>query len=267
MAATTQEDLLQALLDRWEEYFVKGEPASFGTAEFAAINHYYAEFRSIAERAQRSLQGWGKDAPSATRRPVGEAAVATACCELIRLKQPLMALCFWMPYRTYCRPRELVTAKVKALLRPTAALGAPHLTVVLGAWEDGKPAKTGAWDDSVPFDEDAWLSPYLDALVTGRNGDGPLFPFTLLQYEQDVSKASKNGGMEQEGMELGIVPYTARHSDATNDLVLERRYGKPGILRASMLKLPAETRQHLEACARNLKEVFAGTCAPPVLAK
>lgn len=276
--ADTNEDLTQLMLDKWDDDYIKGMTVDDGKKDLAALEHHIPELTSMVERLRRSLKGWGKKAPGGTRDPISEASVATLCNEAILQDEALKALCFWLQYRTYLRPGEILGLFVRDLLAPNPRLGSHFWDVVTGALEGGKPTKTGQWDISVPLDmKDEWLDDYLRALIDGRDPNEPLWNFNLMEYELCIKKAAVSSGQEA----LNIVPYTLRHSGATVDLAMRRRteidvmrrgrwqsqtslarYGKPGVLHKSLSKLSPEVQNHLAACEKNLKAIFAGKMAP-----
>lgn len=280
--AKTNEDLVFALLERWEQRFMDGFPASSCTKEYAAVCHYVPELKNLNERMERCMQGWGKSFPGGTRYPFSEGVAATLAVGLIGIGKPLMVLCCWLQYKCHLRPGEAVNLRIKDLMAPLPLLGAPHWTVGLGDLADGKPTKSGEFDASVAVDSDPWLSPYLHELTTGRQPTEKVFPFTLLEYEQSISKVVEKYELEP----LGVVPYSLRHSGITNDIVLRRRtedeavrrarwktrsslrrYGKPGVLQRQMAKLKPAVRDVVVECEKKLQLVFQGVVAAPVLQK
>ena len=107
---------------------------------------------------------------------------------LLAWNEIAMAICIWVGFHGYLRPREMSSLLRHQLLPPTTAAGpiSRVWSLSLHPCEDFRPSKIGYYDECVLLDDLAgttWMQQYLTVL-RARVGQDPLWPFKHVQLVQ-----------------------------------------------------------------------------------
>lgn len=184
---------LDPLICRYFETVVSeaGAP-SIGSKLLAALLHILPERgRHIHlgfPLAHRALQGWQNGMPPKTRPPLPFAMLILIVTQLLAWNEIAMAICIWVGFHGYLRPREMSSLLRHQPLPPTTAAGpiSRVWSLNLHPCEDLRPSKIGYYDECVLLDDLAsttWMQQYL-TLLRARGGQVPLWPFKHVQLVQ-----------------------------------------------------------------------------------
>lgn len=284
-AACKRMSMGPAHLDRvlnsyFNHLFLQGFPGHRGDKIMAAVMHRHPEFGRQGSlklpHAWRSLKGWRRLAPGASRLAYPLAVWAAICCEMRRKDQLQMALFTMIGLSSYSRPGELLRCRVCDLVRPSPTI-TEHWALLLNPEEKPERSKVGEFDDSVLLDSHylkPWAAPLMRQL-TNRHKEQPLWSFDYGHYSQVFQQIT-------ESMNLDMTPYQMRHSGPSIDRsrnvrslveVQKRgrwkshksvaRYEKSARLAANFQALPSRLQHHCLAAERQLEAVMLGMVQPP----
>ena len=167
-------------------------------------------------RAVKSLKGWSRLAPGATRQPLPWEVCAAIASVLLTSDGLEPALAWLLMVDCYLRPSESLKLVRRQMLMPTTSEGMGLVALHLNPTALGKRSKTGELDESVVVSR-PWLSKVIEKFV-GNLQREQLFPFPLTEMRGMFVRAAGVCGIAR----FHPVFYMGRHSGASLDRLLGR---------------------------------------------
>jgi hypothetical protein len=126
-------------------------------------------------------------------------------------------------FTSYLRPRELSSLLVFQLVPPCLSAGKEfgQWMLLLHPENCFVKSKTGFFDEHVALDSPitAWCPPFWKALVSGRDKQAPLWPFSHAELLRSFQAACRRSGVDV----LSPTSYGLRHGGASHDALLGLR--------------------------------------------
>ena len=213
--------------------------------------------------------------PPRTRAPFPIQGLVLICLRLLSWSEVAMAICAWVGFHAYLRPRELTGLRQQQLLKPgpLRVSRLKYWSLNLHPQEFLVASKTGYWDETVELDDAAsrsWLPPFFEVLA-GSGSSQPLWPFDHGAFVKRYREAA--GSLHLETLETSL--YALRHGGASWDWASQtrsllaikvrgrwqsdaslRRYQKAALLQGEINKIPLELRQAAEVALKELGSYF-----------
>ena len=273
------------LLEYLDELFFQGAEAADGSKLKAALNHLLPELKGdtvMQARLRGAIASWGKHAPGQTRVGMPKALVFALLGAMIHRKKIRSALAAATSFYTCGRPGECLSLTGDCISSGRDNMGRPCVGILFHPADAGTPGKTGETDESVVLDmpEMQWLGRNLLLLKDMQPKNSKLFDLS----QEELSRDFFNGLRDLKVADLGLSPYSLRHSGASNDYLNKirplldikmrgrwksdsslKRYTKPAFLLKMEEKLPDPVVVFGKYMETNIADILDGKNPTPQL--
>jgi hypothetical protein len=219
LAELKPEVLDKFLVKAYDDLYLSGLPFGAGEKLMAAVRFcvpaYSPHGKLSLPRSQRSLRGWRRLTPVATRRPLPWLVVAAIAWHFAMVSGE-MAVAWLLMIDTYMRPSEAVNLEKWQVVPPADEKHMKLAAVLLHPDQRGIASKTGQMNESLIIHR-PWLSEILMQQVRLCRGLR-LFDFNLDQMRRHFVQIAAKVGINQ----WNPVLYMARHTGASLDRLENR---------------------------------------------
>ena len=259
------------MVDWMEDRYCEGGDSNEGAQMLSAVQALWPEFGRLGPqclpRAARSLRGWSRLAPGASRPPHAFAVVAGIAMRLAQKGHLDMGLWVLVGAAGYLRPGENMRLRGRDFIRPVG--GQVRLwTILVCSSELEVPSKVGEFDDSIVWDhaELQFMTRVFGKFAEKNEELAWRFSYHHL--------CAMFGEVVAELRVQNMVPYSLRHSGASWDATSGRRslqgiqkrgrwkshkslvrYEKSGRIGVEYAKIPVEVRTWMERCVSRLPHI------------
>ena len=224
-ALDIRRELDQALAEFMTELYWDGEGAHVASATLAAVGWQFPAASRFGDirlpQSRQMLSGFIKLSPARTRLPLPIQVISLIGYFLVRAGHRRAAIGLWLAVTAYLRPGEMMLLTAQQVLPPSRGNLCPHWSLLLNPFELLIASKTGQYNDTVWLDNPhhKFLLEPLAALKQQLRPEERLVDLSHQEFNAAFHEAARRAGLQA----LHPVPYHARHSGASFDLVANVR--------------------------------------------
>lgn len=218
------DDLDEEIVKWFDLLFERGCSSEDGAKFMAALQHVAPKFKdhTLLPRAFRAIKGWKRLRPLRSRVPLPWQAFLAILGSALHKGLVEEATALLLTFVCYLRPADLFALQPASFVKPVAGDSQQfrHWSLLLGAFETGRPNKTGEFDESSVIDwtELAFLDPLLDSL-SRRPRRLCVWNFDITYLTTVLKDCARDSSTDHLQPQL----YSLRHGGASWDCLSRRR--------------------------------------------